>query len=404
MRICLILVLAFCLLAESSFAGPGRVLKEITVSGSGYERGFQHGEQLKAEITGIIAKWKTNTTAALGRNVDQVLAEFFEYADFTGAIKKWTPDLLEEVRGIADGSGQDFNDVFVLNLLDEFWVYVDNLEDHHCSAVGVPSSGGRPGYIAQNMDLERYTDGYQVLMRIPADDRYPDQLILTHAGLIGLNGMNDSGVGVCVNTLMQLKASSSGLPVAFVVRELIRKTDSEDILEFVQRVDHASGQNYLIGIRDEVYDFEASANKVVRFKPENANGTVYHTNHPLVNDDVKPWYAAHNPALPDEKQPEPVNSHFRLEAVKKRMVADGVIDDETIKGTLRSKDNEQHPVCRANQKGNSFFTFASVIITLSEKPSLQIVAGPPDEGEYVTYYSRTTSLTQMSPKSSSQVK
>ncbi len=381
-----------------------RVLKEITVSGSGYERGFQHGEQLKTDIAEIIAKWKTNTTAALGRNADQVLAEFFEYADFTGAIKEWTPDLLKEVRGIADGSGQNFNDVFVLNLLDEFWVYVDNLENHHCSAMGAPSTGGRPGYIAQNMDLERYTDGYQVLMRIPAADQSPEQLILTHAGLIGLNGMNATGVGVCVNTLMQLKASSSGLPVAFVVRELIRKTDSEDILNFVQRVNHASGQNYIIGIRGEVYDFEASANKVVRFKPENSNGTVYHTNHPLVNDDVKPLYAAHNPMLPHEQQPEPGNSHFRLEAVERRMVAEGAIDDETIKDILRSKDNEQHPVCRANQKKKSGFTFASVIMTLSDNPRLQIVAGPPDEGEYSIYYSRTTSNTQMSPKSSSHVK
>ncbi len=86
------------------------------------------------------------------------------------------------------------------------------------------------------------------------------------------------------------------------------------------------------------------------------------------------------------------------------MVAEGAIDDETIKGTLRSKDNEQHPVCRANQKKKSFFTFASVIMTLSDNPSLQIVAGPPDEGEYSIYYLRTTSNAQMSPKSSSQVK
>ena len=119
---------------------------------------------------------------------------------------------------------------------------------------------------------------------------------------------------------------------------------------------------------------------------ERGNRTVYHTNHPLVNDDVKPWYAPHSPTVPKEQQPEPGNSHFRLEAVKKRMIAKGSLDEEIIKETLRSKDNQEHPVCRRNQKDKSGFTFASVIMTLSDSPSLEIVAGPPDEAEYSTYF------------------
>jgi hypothetical protein len=107
MRSFLIFLLALYLPAPFSLGQPKRVLKEITVSGTGYERGFQHGEQLKDDIAEIIAKWKANTTTAVGRNADQVLDAFFQYADFTGAIRKWTPELYEEVRGIADGSGQN---------------------------------------------------------------------------------------------------------------------------------------------------------------------------------------------------------------------------------------------------------------------------------------------------------
>ena len=371
--------------ANPVFSQPQRELREITVSGTGYERGLQHGKLLRTEIGEIIAKWKANTEAVLDRDADLVLDEFFVYANFTEAIKEWTPDLYDEVRGIADGSGRAFREVFVLNLLDEFWVYVDNLENHHCTGLGVPAMGSRPTYIAQNMDLERYTDGYQVLMRIPGDDQYPEQLILTHPGLIALNGLNADGVGVCVNTLMELKASSSGLPVAFVIRGLIQKNDREEIMDFIQRVEHASGQNYIIGIRNEVYDFEASANKVVRFDPENSNRSVYHTNHPLANDDVKPWYAEYEPTLPVKRRAEPGNSHYRFEAAERRMSTAAAIDDSTIAGTLRSKDHDQHPVCRTNQEGSSGFTFASVIMTLSDPPELQVVAGPPDEGEYSTH-------------------
>ncbi len=68
------------------------------------------------------------------------------------------------------------------------------------------------------MDLETYLQGYQVLPHIAANEKEPEQYVLSSAGLIALTGMNAKGIGVCVNTLMELKASSDGLPVARVIR------------------------------------------------------------------------------------------------------------------------------------------------------------------------------------------
>ena len=366
-----------------------RELKIVTFSGSGYELGLQHGKTLKKEIGEIIEAWKNNVANQSGKDADEVLNEFFEYAEFDEAIKNWTPELYEEIKGIAEGSGHQFNDILVLNLLDEFWVYIDNLDNHHCSGVGVPSREGRPAYISQNMDLENYTDGFQVLMRLNRTESRPEQLILTHPGLIALNGLNEEGIGVCVNTLMQLKASSNGLPVAFVVRHIINSTNKDDLLSFIQSVNHASGQNYIIGIRGEVYDFEASANKVVRFNPMNENGTVYHTNHPLVNDDVKPWYKKYNPNLKEAKRVSGSNSHLRFSAVENRMKSNSQVSDGLIKEALRSKDNGDNPVCRTKHENGSGFTFASTIMTLTEKPNIQILAGPPDESDYQRIYFST---------------
>jgi isopenicillin-N N-acyltransferase like protein len=366
-----------------------RELREITLTGSGYELGLQHGKLLKKEIGEVVGKWKKNTTDMMGRDANLVLAEFFQYAQFTAAIKKWTPDLYEEIRGIAEGSGQQLNDIMVFNLLDEFWVYQDNLSNHHCSGIGVPARNGNSGYIAQNMDIESYTDGYQVLMRLTKSDKRPEQLILTHPGLIALNGMNETGIGACMNTLMQLKASSTGLPVAFIVRRIVNSTDKENLLQFIQSVPHASGQNYIIGIRGEVYDFEASANRVVRFDPKNANGTIYHTNHPLANDDVKDWYKKFDPTNKEGIDPTKSNSHIRLTAVQKRVKDAANVNDVIIKEALRSKDDKNNPVCRAPKDGG--FTFGSVIMTLTGVPFLQVTAGPPDESEYkrIEFISKT---------------
>ncbi len=360
-----------------------RSLKKVTFSESGYALGLQHGKELKADIAGILAEWKKNTSAQLGKDADLVLKEFFAYAQFDGAIKKWTPDLYEEIRGIAEGSDQKFNDVLLLNLLDEFWVYIDAQEKHHCSAAAAPARNGQPGYISQNMDLENFTDGFQVLMRLNRTDSRPEQLLLTYPGLIVLNGLNEEGVGVCVNTIMQLEASSTGLPVAFVIRRIINSTDKDELLSFLQTVNHASGQNYMLGIRGEVFDFEASANKVVRFNPMNENGSLYHTNHPIANDDIKPGFEAFSPTLAVASLPTNSNSYLRLQAVEKRMTSSMFVNDGLIKEALRSKDNEDNPVCRTNRRNGQGFTFASVIMTFSEKPNLQILAGPPDESEYM---------------------
>jgi isopenicillin-N N-acyltransferase-like protein len=65
------------------------------------------------------------------------------------------------------------------------------MNNHHCSAAGVPAKNGQPGYISQNIDLENYTDDFQVLMRLDRTENSLEQLILSHPGLIALNGLNE---------------------------------------------------------------------------------------------------------------------------------------------------------------------------------------------------------------------
>lgn len=347
----------------------------IQLNGSGYERGLQHGQLLKDQVTSIVADWKANI-ARFGVDPEAVLDTFFQYAAFDEAIRTWAPDLYEEIGGIADGSGQAFRDIMVLNLLDEFWVFLDDRTLHHCSGIGMPAMNGQDAYVAQNMDLEGYTDGYQVVFRLPATEDQPEQLILSHAGFIGLNGLNSSGVGLCVNTLMQLKASRTGLPVAFIIRKILSMENEEQILDFVQKVPHASGQNYIIGIRGKVYDYEASAGQVVRFDPGLANGAVYHTNHPVANKDLKSWYMPD----PEAGETEPDNSEIRFASLEKRINPLSGPSAETIKDALRSKDDPRFPVCRnMDERGG---TFASVVFTTSGQPRFEWTIGSPDKDEY----------------------
>jgi predicted choloylglycine hydrolase len=205
--------------------------------------------------------------------------------------------------------------------------------------------------------------------------------------MVAINGLNEKGIGICVNSLMELQASTDGLPVAFIVRAVLNKQSGPEALTFLKSVKHASGQNYILGIADSVYDFEASTNQVVRFLPRKEyNSVVYHTNHALVNHDVKEWYKDyHQKVMKCETKTN--NSEVRFASLEKHLnVQPSQISTALIKNTLRSKDSATNPVCRDFNSGEFGFTFSSVLFTLGDKPSVQITNGSPNQSEYKEYF------------------
>lgn len=362
----------------------------LELKGDSYDRGLYHGTTLKKEIAEVFAKWKTNIRATTRSNPDSVLKAFLNSTNFLPVIEKYTPDVLKELRGITDGSGQAFEDVFAFQLVDEFWVYLDkqrNTTLHHCSGMGVAATANHPAYIAQNMDLENYMHGYQVLLHITGSASEPEQYLMSCAGLVAINGMNAKGIALCLNTIMELQSSEDGLPVAFMIRGVLNKQNGKEAMEFLKKVKHASGQNYIVGIADSVYDFEASSNQVVRFMPiPGDNSIVYHTNHALANHDVKEWYKDyHQQVLNDAMKGN--NTVVRFASLQQRLNKSSFdISADVIKTTLRSKDDTRNPVCRTYAENGFGFTFSSILFTLTGKRSIQITYGSPDQSEFKEYF------------------
>ncbi len=374
--------------AQDSARLPVLPLHFVELGGSGYQRGLQHGCVLKAEIAEAVQRWKDKLEAQRKQDPDTVIAEFHRDTSFVPAIRRWTPDLLEEVRGIAEGSGQTLETMLAFQCVDEMWGYL-HAEAHHCSGIGLARRGRQPALVAQNMDLEPFREGAQTLLHIHPTAGEPEQYVFTVAGLIAANGMNNGPVALCVNTLMQLSACPDGLPVAFVIRGLLARRSGPAVLGFLNRVRHASGQNYIVGIGDKVYDFEASATRVIRFQPVPGGARVFHTNHPLANRDLKPGYGP-NPLADD--------SAIRFASLDQRFGrSDADCTEGAVKAALRSRDPEWAPVCIALAKDRSWFTFGSVVMTLSAQPAFQVTHGPPDACEYARYSFDTAPGRQAGP-------
>ncbi len=361
--------------------GVGRGVRAIAttrVSGEPRARGRAYGELLAAQVRAHIAAWLLSLERAGLGDPRGYIGDMLRETDFTTAIRQYAPDLLEEVAGIAQGAEVEPDLVYALQLMDEEWFHrgrrgsAARLEK--CSSVAIVADGG-PTWIGQNMDLGAYTDGYQALLGVEAHGDTPGVLVFTTAGMIGLMGVNDAGVGVCVNSLPQLPAAPEGVPVAFVIRRLLQTRSVSEAAALVQRMPHATNQHYVIAEPGAVRSFEASATGVVEYRAPDPS-RVLHTNHPLGERQGEP-------EAPEER----TNSVARLTSLVNRL-GDGCPGIEDIQAALSSRDDPQNPVCRIpdGEAGRIGFTTGSMISALDHREIDSWVSpGPPSERGYTRF-------------------
>jgi len=351
-----------------------RPLRVVELEGTPRERGRAHGEALKPLVQEFIERWKYRLRQVYQENPDELIDRFMEETRFVDAVKRWAPRLLDEVEGIGEGADVDFNTMFTVQCGDEQWWWFPERYDHveRCSALGCFREGDSPALLAQNGDLSNLYDGFQALLHVKHSGSILESYVCTHAGLIAAWGLNNQPVGICCNTVIDLNHAVDGLPVAFLVRMVLEQPSLEKAVEFVRRVRHASGQNYVIGGLERVVSLECSANKVVEYLPYDGARRTYHTNHPLVNDDI---------VLPLRPRAGTTHARFdyldsRLRDPKKRVTVDA------IKNILGSHEG---PVCvHNNNQPVGGVTFMSLIYVLTKPPELHITTGPPCSSEWKT--------------------
>jgi isopenicillin-N N-acyltransferase-like protein len=366
--------------------------RKISISGDGRTRGRQHGEELRGLVQAHQARWAESMRADLNMPVDAYLSRLFGETRFLPAIERHTPDLLEEVRGIAEGAGTDFAVTLAIQLSDEEpWfrrrIKLETTAGRGCTAIGVDVGSDAPTLIAQNMDMPKWSDGHQVLVDITDDVSGTRALVFTLAGKLSLNGLNAHGVGICCNGLSQLDHSPDGLPEDFVVRGFLTRKSLEDGLDFMRSIRHASGQNYVVGGPGaRAVNIEVSAERVVEWRPDADARMLFHTNHPLANDD-QAIYRQQAAGL-DEAMRRRLfygTSHLRMAVLNARFTAPyDRIDIDGIKAALSDHDG---PVCRHGEiEGmTDHYTIGCMVMELGGAPRLHVAPGPPCQTPFETH-------------------
>jgi len=369
------IILTLLLFPTSAFsvqAAPSPRPKELRVlelTGTPYEIGRAHGQALKPEIRELVGRWQADIEKSFGMPAPVYIEKLLAASDFQPAIERWTPGLLDEVRGIADGAGLDFPTVYAYQLIDENWVLGPDLAASKCTSFAARKKGGRPAVVAQTLDLPVFYNDYPTVLRIRGGRGEPDALVFTVPGVIAANGLNDRSVAICVNAVTQLAYSAKGLPVDFVVRGILRQKTYEEAVRFLKEIQPAAPQNYIIGGPERAASWERSADRLAEFVPFDGAEFTYHTNHPLVNEDFNPRFTAHikksGMSLETYKALCP---RFRfLQASFKDNGAD--LSLAVLKRVFADRGSQI----------NNERTYGCTIMVLGDHPTLHIAPGRPDE-------------------------
>ena len=351
-------------------------LRVLSLTGSPHARGLRHGQVLKKDIQALIKLWNADIAAKYKTDPDVFIKKFLAETDFTTAVKKWTPDLMEEVRGIAEGADIDFETMFAFQLVDEMWVLGGEImSGHHCTTIGMNRTEKGPAIVSQTLDIPAFYHGFQTLLRISDDKSSLDTILFTFPGFIAANGLNSASVAVVVNAVQQLEHSRNGLPVAFVIRGILQRESLSDALEFIRSITFGSPQNYMISGPLRMGSFECSANHIEEFLPFPGAQFTYHTNHPLKNRYFTPQILE----TMRSRNISPEEYQFkckRFESLQKILKDDSMpVDVEKLKEIYRDRETV------INNRG----TFGVTIMVLGKNPVLHISPGRPDETPYLIF-------------------
>ncbi|KAH9889300.1 AAT-domain-containing protein [Cubamyces lactineus] len=276
-------------------ASPVHEIPKIDLAGSPYEIGLQHGTQLAPQVLDQLRIYRDlfQETCKFDWATVRTVA-----SEFQGGISRLAPDLLDEMRGIADGvraaqhgvhPGIDVLDIIALNARSEIAL---GQWDDGCTALAwrIRTQDCHKQILAQNWDWREGVGKNLAIATISAPGK-PQIWMVIEPGIVGKIGFNSASVGVCLNAIRARPISTSLLPIHLLLRIALECDSIDKAIESSDSLGGAaSSQHILIADKDGARGLELSPRGAFYLK-EDENGILVHTNHFLENKlvDEPPW-------------------------------------------------------------------------------------------------------------------
>lgn len=320
----------------------GLRLPRIVICGTPYERGVQYGVAARDRVLKSLSCYREvfQHRAGLDWASAVALAKIYE-----PSIAAFAPDCLEEMRGIADGTGVPAGEILALNARSELMFTGARAKDSgdlaaECTSFAVLPEASESGHtlVGQNWDWLPFAAETVVYVEAHRQDA-PSYVTIVEAGLLAKMGFNDSGLGVCTNTLVSSRdVGRPGVPYHVLLRALLDSPTMTDATRRLMTADRALSANYLLahadGLAVNVETLPGDRSGISITMPE--DGVLAHTNH-FVAADFAPL---------DARVALHPHSLFRLDAMRRGLRRGaGAITATLLTETLRSHQNRPDGVC-----------------------------------------------------------
>ncbi|GAA0518167.1 peptidase C45 [Saccharopolyspora subtropica] len=276
----------------------------VELRGSARERGRQHGEFARGQIGSALAFYADAIGTATGLCWPQVTERV---AGLLEPCRRFAPDLVEEMTGIAEGAGVELTDILALNargeLVRDRLPADEDLDSDGCSSFALLAEATGDGhvYCGQNWDWRCGISDTIVVVRIVQPPK-PTVLMHLEAGQVGRQGANSAGLALNANGLGGRFVTTRGLPQPLIRRKVLDAATVYEALDVLSRADQQIASNALLTHRDGfAIDVETTPGAHGWMYPE--GGILVHGNH---------YQAFVPPQLAADYRPRPVDSLYRV--------------------------------------------------------------------------------------------
>jgi isopenicillin-N N-acyltransferase-like protein len=264
---------------SEGFRGSDGPIEVIRLSGTPFERGLEHGaavaDRLEYYWGELVADVSERAIERLSK--DELRGWIKERSSAAVAI---APDLEQEIRGIAEGAGVEYEVALAVSFGEEVCHLAsargvergpgagDSSPLTRCLSVVVPPEKSATGsyLLAQTWDGPDWTPD-PILFAV--DEEAGRSAYLSDGGWVGGVGLNDRGLGSVHTGVSTVEDGTPGVPYPFIARRIMQAGSFDEAVASVVEVPATAGCHFLVGDGTRLTDVEVAGalNAVVPMTP-----------------------------------------------------------------------------------------------------------------------------------------
>jgi isopenicillin-N N-acyltransferase-like protein len=344
--------------------------REIDVAGSCRMMGREIGEAAREEIRGFVATAFERMQQSIGMSHQRLYEIVASSMAFT---EDYSPDLLEELHGMSEGSGVALNDLMFLQIRNQ----LTTEQDSGCTSFSAAASSRVLPFsiVGQNWDNDPALDPYTIVLTRRPTNR-PAFISVTQAGLIAYIGFNDAGIAACLNSL-PAPSRPTGVPHYFTLRRIFECRTLDDAVHAVQSARRAIPANIMLATPQGPADLEVTVDSVHVLRNDH-HAILTHTNHCL-----HPQLLSVNDQFGELIQSKP-----RLRRIDELLNGTQAVPGiGQFQSALRDHQDFPKSICRhANEDPqHGFWQTVFSVIMVPEAGEMHIARGTPCDHDYEVY-------------------